>query len=686
MKFTAMTLSAAVLAAFMAISAGTAEAKTPRSKHTPKYSLKHTPKQALKHKQKYKQKKARTHLALTPSMHLSINRIQTPDLDDFPPTAANVREVPVVGSDDAIRATGVMSPALAVAPAAPPMPVWSAGRLVMPTRAAVQVASAQRATEAPQAPGDVQLAKLSAPARMATTEPASREALNRFDLVVNNAPASQVFLQLGSSGAYNVLVPPDVTGSISISLKNTTVLEALEALRELFGYDFKVSGNRVFVYPNTVQTRLFKINYLQGRRQGVSDIRVSSSSMVAQGGAGGSTGSTAGAGSTGSAGAAASTSSSSGGSQSSSTKESSSINMTSDADFWRDVRTSLESLLGLNKESNKDKGSSVTLNPGAGVIVVRGTPAELRQVADYLKAVQITIERQVMIEAKIVEVRLTADTQTGVNWSLFGGAKSGGNKFGTVGVAPGVSLSNAADLSTGIGGAVITPGTSVVAESIGKGFYGLAVQGSNFAAMLSFLETQGNVQVLSSPRIATLNNQKAVLKVGTDEIYLLNVNATTNTTVNGAANTTKAPVLGPLFSGISLDVTPQIDDRGVVMMHLHPSISVVSEARKQFELGDQAADKYKLTLASTTINETDSIVRVMNGQIVAIGGLMDASGSKKTNGVPGLSDIPLVGNAFKYKQTESSKREIVILIKPTVITEDGQGFSDAQPETPLLRP
>jgi MSHA biogenesis protein MshL len=445
------------------------------------------------------------------------------------------------------------------------------------------------------------------------------------------------------------------------------VLEALEALRELFGYDFKVSGNRVFVYPNTVQTRLFKINYLPGRRQGVSDIRVSSSSIVQQSGSSSSSG--------------VSSSSSNGATQttgktsSATALEMSSVNMTSDADFWRDVKESLNSLLATNK------GSSVTLNPGAGVIVVRATPAELRQVADYLKAVQVTIERQVMLEAKIVEVQLGDATQTGVNWSLFGGIKSGGNKFGGVGVAPGISLSNNGTLSTG--SATISPGGGVVAEALGKGFYGLAVQGTNFTALLSFLETQGSVQVLSSPRIATINNQKAVLKVGTDELFLTNV---TNNSTSTASGTTNSPslTLQPFFSGISLDVTPQIDDKGVVMLHVHPSISVVSEKQKTFDLG--GSQVLRLPLATSSINETDSIVRVMDGQIVAIGGLMQASGSKETSGLPGISEVPVVGNAFKYKQTNSYKRELVILIKPTVISDLGQGFSDAQPDTPLIRP
>ena len=571
-------------------------------------------------------------LAQAPSMRLASHNIRMLDLNDFPPTPAHAQAVPMVGSENAMRAAvgGAYLPPVPANYQLPPPPP-------PPQAQAHGQASTQVAAHA---------ARLSAP-----SEAAPRETAGRFDLVVNNAPASQVFLQLGSSSSLNILVPPELSGNVSISLKNTTVMEALEALRELFGYDFKVSGNRVFIYPNTVQTRLFKINYLPGRRLGVSDIRVSSSSIVqSSGGSSAGSGSSTGATTSGGAGKTATA------------LEMSSVNTTSDTDFWRDVRDSLNNLLAINK------GASVTLNPGAGVIVVRATPAELRQVADYLRAVQITIERQVMLEAKIVEVQLSEASQTGVNWSLFRGVSSGGNKVGSVGVAPGMTLSHNGAITNG--SATINAATSVVTEALGKGFYGLAVQGTNFAALLSFLESQGNVQVLSSPRIATINNQKAVLKVGTDEMFLTNV---TNSSTSTASGTTNSPslTLQPFFSGISLDVTPQIDDKGVVMLHVHPAISVVSEKQKTFDLGGSTV--LRLPLATSSINETDSIVRVLDGQIVAIGGLMQASGSKTASGLPGISDVPVVGNVFKYKESSSYKRELVILIKPTVIGDNGQG-------------
>ncbi len=590
--------------------------------------------------------------AVASTLSLKVSDVRTPDLDQFPAPRHRLRDVPMVGSPSSVALVHGLSTSLgarvedstAVQTPMAPVQVASRGRVRGKSTDAVRE-STRGADRVPT------VAALSAPA----------DAADRFDLVVNNAPASQVFLQLGGHGTYNVLVPPDLSGSISVALRNTTVMEALESLKELYGYDFRVAGNRVYVYPNAVQTRLFKVNYLPGRRLGVSDLRVQSSSIVQTSGGSSSGGATSG--STGSANAG----------KSATALEMSAVSTTSDTDFWRDVKDSLNSLVNVNK------GGAVTLNPGAGVIVVRGTPAELRQVGDYLRAVQLTIERQVMLEAKIVEVELSEDTQTGINWSLFRGIQSGNNKVGLVGAAPGVSLSHTGTLSNGSGSTL--PGASVVAEDLGKGFYGLAVQGANFTALLSFLETQGNVQVLSSPRIAALNNQKAVLKVGTDELFLTNVK---NSSTSTASGTTNAPelTLQPFFSGISLDVTPQIDDKGAVMLHVHPAISVVTEKQKTFDLGGDTV--LRLPLATSSINETDSVVRVLDGQIVAIGGLMQQTGSRLQSGLPVLGQLPVVGNAFGQKSKAIYKRELVILIKPTVINGDGTGWSDAQPDTALL--
>jgi len=479
----------------------------------------------------------------------------------------------------------------------------------------------------------------------------------RFDLSVNNAPAAQVFMQIGSGTPYNILVSPEVAGNVTITLKDTTVLEALESMRELFGYDFRVAGNRIFVQPNTVQTRLFKINYLPGRREGASDIRVTSSSIAqgtnsTSGGTGVSSGSTT-SGTTPSGGSPGSNNS---GGRNDDTAH---VRTTSDADFWREVKASLASLVGVDEQRN------VVLNPAAGVIVVRATPAELRNVEAYLTAMQLSIERQVMLEAKIVSVELNLGSQAGVNWGAFGSVGNDKLSFGSA--APGASLGpRGTPITDGVN--TITAGAGLAASALGKGFYGLAFQASNFAAMLNFLESQGNVQVLSSPRIATLNNQKAVLKVGSDELFVTGVSTTTTTSTTGNIST---PTLNlqPFFSGVALDVTPQIDDAGNVMLHVHPTVSNVTEKTRNVDLGSLGS--FRLPLALSAVSETDSIVRVRHGQIVAIGGLMTQEQHDDRTGLPGLSGIPVLGGLFRQKTGSLTKRELVILIKPSVIGEQG---------------
>jgi MSHA biogenesis protein MshL len=502
------------------------------------------------------------------------------------------------------------------------------------------------------ASASIALAAPAAPAPLiAAANPGQTSTTGRFDLSVNNAPAAQVFMQIGSGTPYNVLVSPEVTGTVSITLKDTTVLEALESMRELFGYDYRVAGNRIFVQPNTVQTRLFKINYLPGRRQGASDIRVTSSAIT-QGSSGGSgTSSTPAA-------------------NSSRADDTAHVRTTSDADFWREVQASLNALVGTAERR------SVVLNPAAGVIVVRATPAELRQVEAYLNAVQVSIERQVMLEAKIVSVELSEGSQAGVNWAGFGGLGKGRLSIGTA--APGASLAPTGSAITD-GVNTITAGAGLAADALGKGFYGLAFQASNFAAMINFLQTQGNVQVLSSPRIATLNNQKAVLKVGSDELFVTGISTTTT---SGATGSTSTPslTLQPFFSGVALDVTPQIDDAGNVMLHVHPTVSNVTEKQKNVDLGSLGS--FRLPLANSTVSETDSIVRVRNGQIVAIGGLMTQEQRDDRNGLPGVSELPLFGALFRSKSGSMSKRELVILIKPTVIGNDGP-WPEADTSSPL---
>lgn len=474
----------------------------------------------------------------------------------------------------------------------------------------------------------------------------------RFDLVVSNAPAAQVFMALVSGTRYSMLVAPDVSGNVTVSLKNVTVREVLETLRELYGYEFRLQGTRIYIQSNTMQTRVFQLNYLAGKRQGQSDVRVTSSSISStQNNSPAATG------------AAATYPTPVSGSTSSSIP-SSQITTSQHSDFWNDLNKALNSIVGAQD------GRAVIVNQASGVVVVKAFPADIRAVENYLKLTQMIVERQVMLEAKILEVSLNEEFQAGINWAVFGGSN---NRFSFGSANPGTTLTTSGPMASSDVTMAAGRAGSAAATALGQGFFGLALQTANFASLLNFLETQGSVQVLSSPRIASINNQKAVLKVGNDDFYVTNVSSTVTST--GTSNvTTPTITLQPFFSGIALDVTPQIDGENNVMLHVHPSISVVTENQKVIDLGSLGT--YTLPLASSSVNETDSLVRVQDGNIVAIGGLMKQEQSSGGTGLPGASSASGVGWLFGKKSSYLKKRELVILIKPTIIRNESSWKDD----------
>ena len=214
---------------------------------------------------------------------------------------------------------------------------------------------------------------------------------------------------------------------------------------------------------------------------------------------------------------------------------------------------------------------------------------------------------------------------------------------------------------------------ALLAANPGAALFGLAFQTQNFASLLQFLETQGKAQVLSSPRVATLNNQKAVLKVGTDEYFVTNIQAaTTVATAVGTTSGTPVPTVTvqPFFSGIVLDVTPQIDENNQVILHIHPSVSLVSTDNKIIDLG--VAGSLTLPLAKSSVSEADTVVRVSDGNIVALGGLMKLDLEDNRGGLPGTGNNS-IGNFFRNANTTLVKKEMVILIKPTII-QDARGW------------
>jgi MSHA biogenesis protein MshL len=514
--------------------------------------------------------------------------------------------------------------------------------LPAPRQPAQPVAVPQRVTEALAEPAPAKAPPVPEP---------------RIDLLVNNAQAREVFLAIVADTRYSMLMHPDVKGTLSVTLRGVTVTEALEAIRDVYGYDFKIDGRRITIYAPTLQTRIFTINYPQSQRSGTSELSVSSGTV--SGSSGGATNSGAGGASGAGAGGA------SGGATSQ--VESSRISTNTKTDYWAELTAAVKGMVG------PGDGRSVITSPQAGIMAVRAMPDELRQVEKFLKAAQLSVERQVMLEAKIVEVDLRDGYQSGIDWHAL---RNGGGATGVMGTIGGGTANNV--LINGVVGNV--PGLPSGSASIrgalslpaaAGGVFGLALATEGFQAVLGFLETRGDIQILSSPRIATLNNQKALLKVGTDEFFVTGFSSnTTNTgttgTATGSNNTTInpiTPVISSMFSGIALDVTPQIDEANNITLHVRPSVTSISEKSKSIGLPSGP-----LPLASRSVNESDTMVRIQDGNIVAIGGLMQMESNRSASGLPGSTNSsPFLSGLLGNKANSGRKKELVVLIKPTII-------------------
>lgn len=501
------------------------------------------------------------------------------------------------------------------------------------------------------------------PLRMEMPSVEGRPIDPRFDLSVSNAPAPQVFMAIAAGTRYSMLLNPGVKGMITVNLKDVTVREALDSLRELYGFDYRFEGTRIFVQSAGLQTKIYAVNYLLGQRRGTSDLRVQSGSLADAAVPGGPPSPASptsplpgAAGSQTFGGAARSL-------------DSTRVTTSIVNDFWGDLRSALTAIVGAGE------GRSVVVTPQSGVVLVRAFPRELRAVEDYLRETRLVVERQVMLEAKVIEVTLAEGFQSGINWGLFRTHDSPRGAIGQVGNNTTLGTSTSGT-SLSSGGITVNPaaGTLATASTLAGNagaVFGLAFQTSNFAALLQFLDSQGTTQVLSSPRIATLNNQKAVLKVGTDEFFVTNV-ATVTTTTGDALQQTPTVTVAPFFSGIMLDVTPQIDEYSNITLHIHPSISEVTESRRVVDLGG-TIPSITLPLAKSAVNESDTVVRVTDGKIVAIGGLMSVDVRDGRTGIPGVADSNVL---LRNSDRQARKREIVILLKPTIIQNDASWGQD----------
>jgi len=454
----------------------------------------------------------------------------------------------------------------------------------------------------------------------------------RLEVSATSVNAKDFFTAIVKGSTYSVAIHPDVTGNITLSLTDVTLTEVLEVISDLYGYEIQRNGNIIQVLPAGIRTETIALNYLFLKRFGSSSTSINSGGVSEKDPSSGRSNNNNNSNNN-------RNNNRNNNNSNNQSNQNNGINLytENESDFWAELKETLTAFVGT------ENGRSVFVSPQAGLVTVRGLPAEISAVKKFINDTEIHLHRQVIIEAKIMEVTLSDDYQQGVRWNEVLGS------LGDVDLTFSTSSSIAGSaISTAIGGTTT-----------------LNYSGTDFSGVIDLLQTQGNVQVLSSPRITATNNQKAVIKVGEDEYFVTEVSSTTTT---GTSTTTTPEVeLTPFFSGISLDVTPQIDKDGDVILHVHPSVITTEEQSKSIQVGSQ---ELVLPLAQSRVRESDTIIRAKSGEIVVIGGLIETYKVDKDSKTPLLGDIPLVGELFKSKSETTQKRELVILLKPVVIGQD----------------
>ncbi len=453
----------------------------------------------------------------------------------------------------------------------------------------------------------------------------------KYDINASGVEAVSFFAGLVKDTPFSVAIHPEVIGTISLDLKQVTLDQVFSLITDIYGYHIQKNDTIYRVFPAGMRTETFTVNYLMMQRDGSTQTSIISGG-VAQGGGSNSNNGQSQQNNIGGGGSGVGLG---GNNKGVGAGNGTTISTRIQTNYWENLETSLMTMLG-NKE-----GRSVLVSPQAGLVSVRALPEELKTIRHFLKTSETNLSRQVVIEARILEVTLSDEFQQGINWNQIA-ANVGSTDF-TFGSTAGV-LGNG--LSSALGGIA-----------------SLTFSSEDFSGVLNLLSTQGNVQVLSSPRVTAINNQKAVIKVGEDEYFVTDISSQ-NTITSTTTSVVPDIELTPFFSGIALDVTPQINDNGSILMHIHPSVIETEEQEKVVTLNQE---QIVLPLAQSTIRESDTVIRANSGEIVVIGGLMQSIKTDEVSKTPILGDIPYFGRLFTNVREKETKRELIILLKPTVV-------------------
>lgn len=484
------------------------------------------------------------------------------------------------------------------------------------------------------------------PAPQPTAEP------ERYTVVVNEVPVKELLFAVARDAGMNVDVNPAITGVVTLNAVQQTLPQILERIAEQVNLRYEIKGDTIVLAPDTPYFLTYKINFVNMSRD-TTNTETVSTQVTSVGGTDVTSGTSGGG--------------LAGGQNNSTT----SVSSTSNQRFWSTLAGNIMAIVGETPAAASTPGSvpiskSVIPNAETGVITVLANSRQHAQIQKMLDQVMASAERQVLVEATIVEVTLNDRYTAGINWNKVAGSL--GSQF-TASVAPAIG-----------GGA-----TPFNPASLGQFFTLNFKEGNTADVTLSLLKEYGDVHVLSSPKLMVLNNQTAVLKVVDNEVYFTIKADTVVAGQTGAQNTTFTTTPHTVPIGLVMSVTPQINENGAIIMNVRPTITRKFGPGIQDPNPDLAKNKVVSLIPQIQTREMESLLRVNSGQTAVLGGLMTDDIRATTQGVPWLQDIFPFGELFKQRDDNYVKKELVVFLRPTVI-KNASLNGDFKPYKPFLNP
>ena len=493
--------------------------------------------------------------------------------------------------------------------------------------------------------------------------------LETYSVVVTNVPAQQILFALARDAKVNVDIYPGIQGNVTLNAINQTLPQILDRIARQIDMRYEIDGPNLAVMPDTPYLKQYKIDYVNMTRD--TDSAINTNATV-----GGSV-------TSGTSGAASSTTGNNStiavkdvsknrfwdtlianvkdilhetdkilptGSRETVVQQNDAPNATAagaqqgGAENSPNPANLQEGATTVTRTSTFREAASVIANPETGIITVRATAKQHEKIQQFIDQVMASARRQVMIEATIAEVELSEHYQQGINWNLA--------PLGRAGFT----------LTQAVAGTLTAPAQSIVS----LGYTNTKSANGSLSAAIKLLDTFGTVKVLSSPKLSVLNNQTAVLKVVDNNVYFtIKADTSQNQTTT---TTTYTTTLNTVPVGFVMNVTPEISDSGEVILNVHPSVSRI--------IGTVSDPNPALAAAGVTSSipvirtrEMESVLRIQDGNIAVMGGLMEDSLQNTDDTIPGLAKLPAVGQIFQNKDDQNTKRELVVFLRPVIIRD-----------------